>query len=101
MATVQANCRACRSDVDEFKAHTAWIASPGRFRISFKDEQKTYHWIACHQREILVPVLLKSSKAFKSYDSFCSQILTLFSNVPPYQNIRASRHLLLGGFAPQ
>ena len=25
MATVQANCRACRSDVDEFKAHTAWI----------------------------------------------------------------------------
>ena len=25
MATVQANCRACRSDVSEFKAHTAWI----------------------------------------------------------------------------
>ena len=25
MATVQANYRACRSDVDEFKAHTAWI----------------------------------------------------------------------------
>ena len=25
MATVQANCRACRSDVDAFKAHTAWI----------------------------------------------------------------------------
>ena len=25
MATVQANCRVCRSDVDELKAHTAWI----------------------------------------------------------------------------
>ena len=25
MATVQANYRACRSDVDEFKAHTASI----------------------------------------------------------------------------
>ena len=25
MATVQANCHACRSDVDELKAHTAWI----------------------------------------------------------------------------
>ena len=27
MATVQANCRACRSDLDEFKAHTATAAS--------------------------------------------------------------------------
>ena len=25
LATIQANYRACRSDVDEFKAHTAWI----------------------------------------------------------------------------
>ena len=24
-ATVQADCRGCRSDIDEFKAHTAWI----------------------------------------------------------------------------